>query len=182
MATADAPTPIPGRPTDAERERFVRLLRDRSVDGRLSSDTFAHRLDRVLGARSRAELEDVVADVRSPGIARRVALRTVTWCSALTADLQAAWRGPRVPVLALPAHAESSTTIGRSPECDCMVNDPSVSRRHAQLRRTGDGWLLRDLGSSNGTRLNGMRVTQEVDVRPGDQVSLGGVRYRLASR
>lgn len=47
-------------------------------------------------------------------------------------------------------------------------------RRHAQL--------LRDLGSRNGTRVNGTRVTEEIEVRPGEQVSLGGVRYRLGAR
>jgi hypothetical protein len=152
------------------------------VEGRLSADTFAHRLDRIFAARSRAELEELVADVRSPGPVRRAAMRAVAWFSALTADFQAAWRGPRVPVLALPAQHETSTTIGRSLECDCVVTDPSVSRRHAQLRREGESWLLRDLGSSNGTRVNGMRVTEETEVRPGDHLSLGGVRYRLASR
>jgi pSer/pThr/pTyr-binding forkhead associated (FHA) protein len=103
-------------------------------------------------------------------------MRAVSWLSALSADLQSAWRGPRVPVLALPG---GSATIGRSSECDCMVTHPSVSRRHAELRREGEGWLLRDLGSRNGTRVNGMRVTEEVEVRLGDQLSLGGVRYRL---
>ena len=73
-------------------------------------------------------------------------------------------------------------TIGRSPDCDCLLTEPSVSRRHAELRRDGERWLLRDLGSRNGTRLNGMRVTEEVEVRPGDQLSLGGVRYRLGGR
>ena len=63
-----------------------------------------------------------------------------------------------------------------------MVADPSVSRRHAQLRRDGKRWLLRDLGSRNGTRLNGARVTEEIEVRPGDQLSLGGVCYRLGGR
>jgi hypothetical protein len=176
MAIADAPTPIPGRASDADRERFVKLLQERSVEGRLSTDTFARRLERVLGARSLAELDALVADVRQPGRVRRALMQVVSWLSALSADLQAAWRGPRLPVLALPT---DSTTIGRSTECDCMVTHPSVSRRHAELRRAGEHWLLRDLGSRNGTRLNGTRVTEETQVRPGDQLSLGGVRYRL---
>jgi hypothetical protein len=179
MAVADAPTPIPGRASDADRRRIARLLQERSTQGRLSRDTFAERVERALTARSLAELDDLVADVRSPGPARRAAMRWVSWLSALTADLQAAWQGPRVPVLALPADPGKPTTIGRSADCDCVVADPSVSRRHAQLRRRGDGWALRDLGSRNGTRLNGMRVTGEIEVRAGDQISLGGVRYRL---
>ena len=179
MATADAPTPIPGRASDADRERFVQELQARSIEGRLSTDTFAQRLERVLGARSLAELDALVADVRPPGRTRRALMRAVGWLSALTADLQVAWRGPRMQRLALPA---DSTTIGRSIDCDCVVTDPSVSRRHARLRRDGARWLLRDLGSRNGTRVNGMRVTDEVEVRPGDQLSLGGARYRLNAR
>jgi FHA domain/DUF1707 SHOCT-like domain len=179
MATADAPTPIPGRASDADRERFIELLQARSIEGRLSTDTFARRLEGVLGARSMAELDALVADVRTPGRARRAALKAVAWVSTLIADLQTAWRSPRVQVLALPSE---SMIIGRAPDCDCHLTEPSVSRRHAQLRRVDETWLLRDLGSSNGTRLNGMRVTEEIEVRPGDQLTLGGVRYRLGGR
>jgi len=179
MATADAPTPIPGRASDADRERFIELLQARSIEGRLSTNTFARRLEGVLGARSVAELDALVADVRPAGRVRGASLQAVAWISTLVADLQAAWRGPRVPMLALPS---KSMSIGRSPDCDCLLSEPSVSRRHAQLRRDGERWLLRDLGSRNGTRLNGARVTEEVEVRPGDQISLGGVRFRAALR
>ena len=86
------------------------------------------------------------------------------------------------PTLALPTHDARSVTIGRSIECDCVDSDPSVSRRNAELRRAGERWLLRDLGSRNGTRLNGVLVTTETEARPGDYVSLGTVRYRLARR
>ncbi len=57
-----------------------------------------------------------------------------------------------------------------------------MSRRHAQLWRAGERWFLRDLGSRNGTRVNGMRVLEDVEVRPGDRLSLGGATYRLRSR
>jgi FHA domain/DUF1707 SHOCT-like domain len=179
MATADAPTPLPGRASDADRERFVELLKTRSIEGRLSTETFAFRLERALAARSVAELESLVADVRTPGRLRGALLRVVAWVSGLTHDLQAAWTAPRVPTLELPV---DSITIGRALDCDCHLTEPSVSRRHASLRRVGERWLLRDLGSSNGTRVNGMRVTEEVEIRPGDQLNLGGVRFRAACR
>jgi pSer/pThr/pTyr-binding forkhead associated (FHA) protein len=118
MATADAPTPIPGRASDADRRKIARLLQEHSTRGRLSRDTFAMRVERALTARSRAELDDPVADVRE----------------------------------------------------------------HGPLRRVEESWLLRDLGSRYGTRVNGMRVTEEIAVRQGDQLSLGGVRYRLGGR
>jgi hypothetical protein len=181
MATADPPTPLPGRASDADRRKIARLLQEHSTQGRLSRDTFAMRVERALTARSRAELEDLVADVRDPGPLRRAAIAAVGWVSRLTADVETAWRAGRTPVLALPEHPTSPITIGRAPDCDCHLPEPSVSRRHAQLRRVDETWLLRDLGSSNGTRLNGMRVTEEIEVRPGDQLSLGGVRYRLGA-
>ncbi len=63
--------------------------------------------------------------------------------------------------------------IGRSKECDCVLNDPNVSRRHAELRRgsTGD-WQVVDLGSTNGVKVNGRRVGSS-RLSPGDEVTLG---------
>jgi hypothetical protein len=179
---AEPRTPLPLRPSAAERERVLRSLRDRSVEGRLSIDTFSARVERALEAGSHAELDELVADVSKPGPLRRTGLRAVRWFSQLSADVQSAWAGPRVPALALPAHTLEPLTIGRSRSCDCMVGEPSVSRRHAELRREGERWLLRDLGSRNGTRVNGLRVLEEAEVRPGDVVSFGGVRYRLRRR
>ena len=57
--------------------------------------------------------------------------------------------------------------------------DISVSRFHAELRHVGDGWMLRDLGSMNGTYLNGLRITTPVRVRAGDHVAFGAVAYLL---
>ena len=59
-----------------------------------------------------------------------------------------------------------------------MLGDDTVSRRHAELRAEDGRWLLRDLGSSNGTWVNGRRVI-EAEVRPGDLVQLGGAEIRL---
>jgi hypothetical protein len=182
MASADLPTPVPGRASDADRRRIARMLQERSTEGRLSKETFAARVELALTARSRAELDDLVADVRRPGPLRRAALSVAGWLAALSADIEGAWRAARMPVLALPSHPTRPITIGRAPDCDCLLAEPSASRHHAQLRRAGESWLLRDLGSRNGTRVNGMRVTEEVEVRPGDQISLAGVRYRLGSR
>ena len=59
-----------------------------------------------------------------------------------------------------------------------MLGDDTVSRRHAELRFEDDRWMLRDLGSSNGTYVNG-RLVAEAEVRAGDVVHLGGCRLRL---
>ena len=67
--------------------------------------------------------------------------------------------------------------LGRSRECDCVLNDPNVSRRHAELRRgsTGD-WQIVDLGSTNGVKVNGRQVDAS-RLGPGDEVVIGTVRF-----
>ena len=91
-----------------------------------------------------------------------------------------AWQDPHVPVLALPP-GDRRVVLGRSRDCACVLGEPSVSRRHAELRRDGARWLLIDLGSRNGTRVNGARLLGEADVGPGDRVSFGDVRFRLGA-
>ncbi|HEX3795488.1 MAG TPA: DUF3662 and FHA domain-containing protein [Acidimicrobiales bacterium] len=65
--------------------------------------------------------------------------------------------------------------IGRLPECGIVLSDTNVSRRHAELRRAGDGVLLTDLGSTNGTRVNGVPVREQILVS-GDEVSVGSTK------
>jgi Protein of unknown function (DUF3662)/Inner membrane component of T3SS, cytoplasmic domain len=62
--------------------------------------------------------------------------------------------------------------IGRSRECDVVLSDPNTSRRHAEVRRDGEGWTVVDLGSTNGIKVNGRRVDQAA-LEPGDRITLG---------
>jgi hypothetical protein len=62
--------------------------------------------------------------------------------------------------------------IGRSRECDVVVSDPNVSRRHAELRHGPEGWSVADLGSTNGVKVNDRRV-EEAALRPGDRIRIG---------
>jgi hypothetical protein len=70
-----------------------------------------------------------------------------------------------------------TAVLGRSRECDCVLNDPNVSRRHAELQRgsTGD-WQIADLGSTNGVKVNGRKVDSS-RLSPGDEVVLGTTRF-----
>jgi hypothetical protein len=170
---------VPVRPSADERERVIRLLRDRSVEGRLSTNTFADRVGLAYQAESRSELLDLTSDVRPTRLPRRLLLAAVEWLSRLDAELEAAWTRPRIPGLALPRTDRVRHSIGRATACDCVVPEDCVSRRHAELWREGDRWFLRDLGSTNGTSVNGTRVIDAVEVRVGDRVSLGGATYRL---
>jgi hypothetical protein len=77
--------------------------------------------------------------------------------------------GSRVSVGAEPL------VIGRLPECGIVLQDSNVSRRHAELRRNGDAVVVTDLGSTNGTRVNGTTVREQFLVS-GDEVSVGSTR------
>jgi FHA domain/Domain of unknown function (DUF1707) len=195
-SAADSPTQPDQRPagemraSDAERDAVVARLTEGFAVGRLSHDTFMYRMSAVLKTRHRADLPALHADLpdtpREPGLPDRAA--------ALLGRLRAGW--PRRPAparlprpgrlvpparLEFPRDARESFSIGRSSQCDLSIADMTVSRVHARLERTADGWLLTDLSSTNGTRVNGWRVRGQVRVRAGDLVSFGEARYSLGA-
>lgn len=77
---------------------------------------------------------------------------------------------------------ERDGVFGREPTVDYPVEDPTVSRRHAQVLRVPDGWLLRDLGSANGTEINGARLVGDRVLREGDVLSLGRVTLSFSAQ
>ena len=74
---------------------------------------------------------------------------------------------------------QPTTTIGRISGNTIVVDDPHTSAEHAALQFERGQWWLRDLGSSNGTTLNGEPVRTVMGVRPGDVLQCGRVRFRL---
>ena len=68
--------------------------------------------------------------------------------------------------------------IGRSPAVGVVINDPNVSRQHAEIWRTDQGVAIRDLGSTNGTYVNGHRI-EAVSLSPRDDVTIGPLRFRI---
>ena len=69
--------------------------------------------------------------------------------------------------------------IGRSDEAECVLRDPNVSRRHAELRQSRDGeWVIHDLNSTNGVKVNGRRAGSS-RLREGDQVTVGTTTFRF---
>ncbi len=67
----------------------------------------------------------------------------------------------------------AGVTIGRSRQCDVVLSDPNVSRRHAEVRPRGGSWVLTDLGSTNGSRINGHTIEHTEVLKAGDEVELG---------
>ena len=72
-------------------------------------------------------------------------------------------------------------SIGAADSNDLVLAHKSVSGRHAEIRRTRDGCIVRDLGSTNGTYLNGKRIEGEQILRPGDEVRFGAARFALVA-
>jgi pSer/pThr/pTyr-binding forkhead associated (FHA) protein len=73
---------------------------------------------------------------------------------------------------------EDLITIGRAPDSMIVIDDPSVSGHHAQLERAGETYRLKDLESTNGTRVNGIPIT-ETALRFDDRIRFGGVDARF---
>ncbi|HTU79450.1 MAG TPA: DUF3662 and FHA domain-containing protein [Solirubrobacteraceae bacterium] len=86
-------------------------------------------------------------------------------------------RSPRRALLALGGRRlivpPAGGTIGRSRECDVVLEDAGISRRHARILAGPDGWTVEDLGSTNGVRVNGEQLRGARVLAPGDKVELG---------
>ena len=69
--------------------------------------------------------------------------------------------------------------LGRHPECDIQIGSRKISRRHCCIAQVGESLVVRDLGSTNGIRINGVRVL-EGKLRADDELTIGGYRYRVS--
>jgi pSer/pThr/pTyr-binding forkhead associated (FHA) protein len=76
--------------------------------------------------------------------------------------------------------AEDVTTIGRAPDNTIVLDDSSVSGRHAQVQREGEVYRLKDLNSTNGTRVNGETIN-ETALRIGDRLRFGKIEAHFAA-
>jgi len=176
------------RASDEERDEVIRMLRDGSVAGRISNETFLQRVDRALHARGADELAELLSDL--PPVPDGSAGPFVSWrgrAASWLREIHLRWAQfrvtlgpPQLPPLVLPRGPRTVFTIGRSPDCDLPLADITVSWRHAELRHTGEAWVLVDVGSTNGTRVNGWRADSGFTVRAGDWVSFGRAEFRIA--
>ncbi len=112
-------------------------------------------------------------------LAARPRIRAAADIGALTPmqlDLEIFERGARGT-----RHVRPPCEIGRTRAADLVLGDPEVSRRHARLESHNGVVYVEDLGSSNGTFLNGRRVTEAIEVREGDEIDVGTTRLVVAS-
>ena len=73
----------------------------------------------------------------------------------------------------------AGAVVGRSRDCDLVLADSNISRRHAELRPTRDGWTITDLASTNGVRVNGRPVGRDEPLEAGDTIELGATVARF---
>ncbi|MGD6755120.1 FHA domain-containing protein [Streptomyces sp. BH105] len=171
----------PARLSDAERDRALKVLRDGVALGRLSHDTFVRRMELVFAARRTEDLDRLTADLHQENRWSRALFGTVGAVSGFTVRLRRAWTVERLPKLLLPpATSPYPLRIGRDPANGLRLSHDTVSRVHAELSRQAGMWVLRDLGSTNGTSVNGRRVIGAAVVRGGDQVAFGRMSFRLS--
>jgi DNA-binding SARP family transcriptional activator/pSer/pThr/pTyr-binding forkhead associated (FHA) protein len=114
---------------------------------------------------------DPVLDVpRDEASVRAVRVDSEDACLAPAVDVVSAGRSSRIELLS------ERTTVGKASENDIELDDPSVSHLHAVLERFAAGWCVTDLGSSNGTWLNGERIWSSRRLRHDDEIRIGKTR------
>ncbi len=121
----------------------------------------------------------------------RVTIRELTTIAAATSGGEAVAQPRALGRLVVVDGAESDlrpgtafplqpvTTVGRRPDSTMPINEPFVSAEHAELAYDNGRWWLRDLGSTNGTFLNGIPVTVSTGIRPGDVVQFGRIKLQF---
>lgn len=164
---------VPG--SGASRRRIARTLNAAYANGLLSEETFTARLDQLL-SEPLIEPRRLVGDLSFR--------RAAGWRARLATALRR-----RRAVVAAPAQdevllaldwtgASAELVVGRHHSCEVVLDEPSVSRRHARLVFRDGTWVLQDLESTNGTIVNGT-IVGRCALRPGDQLILGYARLRI---
>lgn len=157
---------------DAHRDRALAALGDAYARDLLSAESLELRIEEALHAPSPPALRQTLFGLP---IARRAATLHAVWHGAR-------WTGLQLEggLLLATEAARGSWVVGRSRSCDVRLVDDAVSRRHARVTVRGGCWTIEDLGSSNGTWVNG-RPLDRGELRPGDVVELGTAVARLVA-
>lgn len=153
-------------------QRLAGVLNTAFAAGLLSEETHSYRLGLLL----RPGLIDqrrLVGDLRLRRNLGAGSPFVDGWHALVDAARALAGRADRVApfLLDLQALENDRVLVGRHPRCDIVVDGANVSRRHAELLFRDGVWVIRDLGSTNGTTVNGSQVGRS-ELRPGDIVGL----------
>src|SRR5262249_38709182 len=139
--------------------------------------SFAEQLARELADAARQHARDEHYSFLGPVTVTLVADDTLRAGDLDIVGEMAGGVGRHVGALVLPGGprillGEDPTLIGRLPECAVPLSDQQVSRRHAEVRARGDGYVVTDLGSTNGTFVNGARLVGGRTLADGDEITV----------
>jgi FHA domain len=154
----------------ASRRQLVQTLTSAYGAGLLSDKTFAQRIDLLLTS-ALIDPRRLVGDLSLRRARPRIG-RTMSRLRSLVRS-----RAPEILALDW-SGVQEELVIGRHHECDVVLPSLNVSRRHARLQFRDGRWIVRDLDSTNGTRVNGAAVGRS-EVRPGDEITIGSHRLRI---
>jgi len=164
----------------AAREELAKTLNAAYGAGLLSEQTLSYRLDVLFSSRLIDPVR-LVGDIRRRMVRHELVSRLRHWLASALLDLgiQRAARIQQPTLLALDwGGSQDELVLGRHLSCDVVFLSLNVSRRHARLVFRDGAWVLQDLGSTNGTRVNGERVGRW-KLQPGDHLVLGDQHLRI---
>jgi hypothetical protein len=162
---------------EGRRRATVDRLGDAYAAGRLGTGSLELRVVTALEARGDDGLQRALWGL--PDVATGLVRRGREALDALRGPATGLLLAGAPPLLVAPAGERQAWTVGRSSSSDVRLDHPSVSRRHARVAFRGGCWTVEDLGSSNGTLVNGVRVDRH-ELRRGDVVAFAAVNARLA--
>lgn len=153
----------------ADHEQFVDVAE--ALSRELADAAREHARDEGYGFLGPVEVELVVSELLRTG-SFQITGRMKQGPGGSGAGSLVLPTGDRVPL------GDHVLTIGRLPESNIVLADPNVSRSHAEIRPQGTGYVVVDLGSTNGSRVNGVRVSQQ-ELVDGDEIVFGNTRMRF---
>jgi hypothetical protein len=157
------------------RQRLAQTLSAAYGDGLLSESTLVHRLDLLFGSRL-IDPARLTGDLSFRAPRPSLATRLARFREGIERYLSPETRSHPAQLLALDwSGGTNELLIGRDAGCDVVLAHATVSRRHIGLHFRDGHWILRDLGSTNGTLVNGTPV-RRCQLQPGDRLTLGDER------
>ena len=161
------------------RLRLTRTLQAAYAQGLISEETFVVRVHRALDGPV-IDPGELVGDLTFRGSGRWERLAAALDTAIGRHEHARGARGEQAStLLSLDWSGDQrELLVGRDHRCDVLLGDLSVSRRHAKLVFRDGHWVIQDLGSTNGTIVNGRRVGR-CELRPGDRVLIGAARLRI---
>ena len=151
--------------------RVIEWLRRAHAQDIVGLETLEWRTERAYLATSVFDLRALVADLPALRVRERLSR---AWAYLLD-DTEDTEPGFPAVFVSLPARPDRPVVVGRSRTCTVRIVDDTMSRRHLALEKDEGHWLVRDLGSTNGTYLEG-RAVREAPIMPGQFLDAGNTR------